>query len=289
MDYLSIMNSPNAKASVDTTRLRKAIEKLEQRLAAGKKDRWDKAAVVAQFLSGTVIVIVGFLLNSALEKGQQADTERKQFTEYFKSIVAESDPAKRASLIAALDVAVGTDAQVIRVALSYATKDTSELVREQAIRLLGNYPEGKPMLQQIASGSQYPDKHLAAAVLGIKEKELLARLSDIDDDGYLFVNGTKIAEAHTSGTPKVIDTQWVDATKYLVTGKNLLEFKLHNGNLGGWSGRLQISAGGLQYDSTTLAKNACPCDADVLSIPVLITVGNDRTIEQVQAQPIVYF
>ena len=118
---------------------------------------------------------------------------------------------------------------------------------------------------------------------------MLARLSDIDDDGYLSVNGTMVAEAHTSKNPPGTDTQWVDVTNNLIKGKNLLEFKLHNGNLGGWGGRLQISAGDLQYDSTTLTKNACPCDADVLKISVSIVVGNDGTIEQIEAQPVNYF
>ena len=58
---------------------------------------------------------------------------------------------------------------------------------------------------------------------------------------------------------------------------------------GGWSGRIQISAGEFQYDSSTLEKNACPCNADAFRIAIEVTVATDETIEILSAQPAVYF
>ena len=120
--------------------------------------------------------------------------------------------------------------------------------------------------------------------LGVKVKELLVRLSDIDDDGHLTVNGIQAVEVSYGN-----DSGWVDITKNLKAGRNSVEFRLHNGPLGGWSGRLQMSAGEFQYDSTTLSKNACPCNADVFRISVGVVIGQDGTIKDLSVQPPFYY
>ena len=182
------------------SRLQSSIDRLEKHLKTSKKDGWDKAGVLAQFLSGTVIGLVGLLISCSVQKGQRLDTERQQFSAYLTHIVNAADEPKRSKVIGALDLALTDRADVISLASSYATDNNSTpVVREDAIRMLGKYPEGKPTLQEIANGSMFPNRQLAAMALGIKVKELLVRLSDIDDDGYLFINHAKVAEAHTGG------------------------------------------------------------------------------------------
>lgn len=277
---------PRSELYNKVCRVEETLDRLERRSDSAHKDGWDKAGVIAQFLSGTVIALVGVMISAAVQEGQRADAERQQFAEYFDHIVEASDATKRASYMGALDVAISNPSDVVRVATSYAVSDPSQEVREEAIKILGRFPGGKTTLERIASGAIFPDRELARAALGQQGTELLVRLSDIDDDGYLFFNGVKVVEAHTGGPGT--DTGWVDISKNLRPGSNQLEFRLHNGIYGGWSGRIQISAGEFQYDSTTLARNACPCNADVLRIPIAVEVGKSNKIVRVEAQPVVY-
>lgn len=266
--------------------IHESIGNIEKRLTSSTKDRWDKAGIIAQFLSGTVIALIGLLISSSVNNAQRASADRQQLVEYLKYIGEASDMTRRAALIGALDLAIPKDA--VRIASSYALNDPSQSVREQAIRVLAKFPNGKLVLERIARSSVFPDKQLAEMGLGYKVKELLIRLSDIDDDGHLMVNGSQVVEIGL-GKESDNDSGWVDITKNLQIGRNSVEFRLHNGPFGGWSGRLQMSAGEFQYDSTTLLKNACPCNADAFQISVGVVIGKDGNIEEMSAEPPVYY
>ena len=273
--------------------LQLAIARLEGHKERAK-DRWDKAGVIAQFLSGAVIAVVGLIITYHLNKAQQDITKqigssqlevskRQQFSDYLKLIVeANKDDERRATLITALDVAVPDHA--IRIASHYVVADKSPEVRKAAIELLGKFADGRPVLDRVASGSVLPDRQLAELALGRQVKEVRARISDIDDFGRLVVNDSKVAEVRIGN-----DSGWINVTPHLKVGENRIDFFLDNGPYGGWSGRLQISAGTHQYDSTTLAKNACPCDAPVFQIRVVVTVASDGTIQSLVPKDVVYF
>src|ERR1019366_6293409 len=132
-----------------------------------KKDGWDKAGVLAQFLAGTVIGFASLIIGASVQKGQRVDTERQQFSTYLKNIVEAPDEEKRAQYISQLDLALTARADVINVASTYAlAANSSDPVREQAIIVLGKYPkETKPTLQEIANAHRSPDKELAQAIL----------------------------------------------------------------------------------------------------------------------------
>lgn len=278
------------RANQQLADIRQTIAKLSEQRRGGK-DRWDKASVVAQFLSGAVIAIIGLIISYYVSHAQQDITKRQQFSDYLKLIVdANKDDERRATLITSLDLAVPDHA--FRIAAYYVFVDKAPKVREAAIELLGKFAEVGPwrreaveVLDRVVSGEVLPDRQLATVALKLPAvKEALVRISDIDDLGRLFVNGTKITEVRFAN-----DSGWVDITPHLKFGENLVDFFLDNGPAGGWSGRLQVSAGAHQYDSTTLARDACPCNAPVFHIKVGVVVAEDRTIKKLVPRNVEYF
>jgi hypothetical protein len=292
-------NLDSIREAVDRTNkelvaLRQSLEKMNNEAPKGTKDRWDKAGVIAQFLSGAVIAAIGLIISYSVNSAQQDITKqigsaqievskRQQFSDYLKLITdATKDDERRATLIANLDLAVPDHA--IRIAAHYAFSDNSPKVRREAIQMLGKFADGRPVLTRISGGSVLPESHLAEIALGQQVKEVRARISDIDDFGRLLVNDTVVAEVRFGN-----DSGWINLTSHLKPGENRIDFFLDNGPHGGWSGRLQVSAGEHQYDSTTLTKNACPCNAPVFQIRVLVVVGKDGKIDSLAAKQPVYF
>ena len=186
-------------------------------------------------------------------------------------------------MIANLDLAIPNEA--VRVAAQYAFNDPAEGVRSEAMKVLAKYPgEGTSVLERIVKTGDMQDSQLATLNLGREVKSVLVRMSDIDDDGHLSLNGHELLMI---GLPPNVgsDSGWKDIAGSLVPGQNTVEFLLHNGPYGGWSGRLRISAGIFQYDSTKLSSPTCPCDADAFSITVIITLGPNGQMESLAAQP----
>jgi len=253
-----------------------------------RKDGWDKAGVVAQFLSGTVIALLGFVISITVDRAQHAASERQQFTEYLKAIGGASEAAARATLIGNLDLAIPKEA--VRVATQYASDDPSVTVRDQAMQVLTRFPtEGRPVLERIAQSSDAIDAESAQFYLGQQVKSLFVRLSDIDDDGHLKVNGKEILMVGLS--PNIgNDTGWRNIASSLKPGTNILEFLLHNGQYGGWSGRLRISAGpNHRYDSGKLASLYCPCNANAFLLTVNVEMGPDGTLTGINPEPVFYY
>ena len=104
--------------------LHESISNIKKRLASSTKDRWDKAGVIAQFLSGTVIGLIGVLIAASIQNAQLASADRQHLAEYLKYIVEAPDTTRRATLIGALDLAVPKDA--VRIASSYALRVCSK-------------------------------------------------------------------------------------------------------------------------------------------------------------------
>jgi hypothetical protein len=278
-------DSETNQVAHELARFQSTLDSVSRRLEQRTKDPWDKAAVVAQFLSGTVIAILGAALTLSFNRAEERSSSQQQFAQYLEKIIDTQDPDRRAKLIAALDVAVPE--QAVGTATDYALSDPAELVREQAIQMLAHHSQAKATLLEIAKSSRIPDNQLAAALLGTKVTQLLVRLSAIDDIGELSINGKTALKTDTTHGD-VNDSGWVNVTSYLKPGRNSVRFLVTNGPYGGWGGRLQISGGAHQYDSGLLQRNACPCNAPAFSISVQLVMDSTGVVS-LDYSPPVYF
>jgi hypothetical protein len=215
-------------------------------------------------------------------------THPNDYAEYLQKILAEKDVSSKVFLLEASDRAL-PPSDALRLNAQFAENTTMALpVKVQAIQCLKRLlPSSKEVIKKIASKQSLPDKQLAQAALGLIVKQVMVRISEIDDDGHLSVNGREIVtvdDAKSMGT----ESGWVDITRDLVSGSNTIKFRIHNGPYGGWSGRMQLSGGDLQYDSERLGRDSCPCNGDVLTISAVLTVGGDGTLRDLSVQPPVY-
>jgi len=131
---------------------------------------------------------------------------------------------------------------------------------------LARVPNGRATLETIAKGAREPDRSIAAGLLGVQGKTIIARLSQVDDSARLLVNGVQVLATANR------DTGWVDISGALRPGENRLDFSLDNGPFGGWGARFQLSSGQHEFDEAWV-ENACPCNAKVLDVNVRVTVG----------------
>jgi hypothetical protein len=166
------------------------------------------------------------------------------------------------------------------IAKYYAAIDPADQVRLAAIEVLGEQRD-KDALYSIIQTGRLPDADAAKNALGEHNQDVRLRMSDIDDDGKAFVNGTEIA--HTSR-----DSGWVDVTQYARGSKSDILFRLFNGPAGGYGGRFQVLAGGIVYDSGSIAKNQCPCNAEAMDISLSVLRDQKNNITGLSTAKVVF-
>jgi hypothetical protein len=274
-------------------KLHNAVDDLFKEVRSKKRDKWDVAAMVAQFASAVVLGLATFGVTyyaqvhlgsiNAQTAGAQLDIARQNRTLDFLKAIAEahSDPDKRTALIAMSTLAVPD--QVSLVARYYAVSDEADSVRAAAIKILGQQ-QARNDLQYIIDSSRFPDADLARVQLGQAVKAIRVRVSQIDDLATVNVNGQELLRGTTAQ-----DSGWQDIAGRFKPGKNEVVLKLANGPLGGYSIRFQLIAGGHSYDSGLIAKDACPCNAPVLEIHLNVELAGDMTVQRVSAAPPMYF
>jgi hypothetical protein len=130
-----------------------------------------------------------------------------------------------------------------------------------------------------------PDREIAKALLG-EPIHVMARVSQIDDRGSLEVGvtGSGVAGQRVTWIEFGKDTGWLDIGTYLKAHTmNDVVLRVDNGEYGGFSGRLEISAGTEQYDSGVFARAGCPCDAPafyiLLRLDVPAAVDRDASVK----------
>jgi hypothetical protein len=251
-----------------------------RRPALRAKDSWDKAGVIAQYLSGVVVAVVGLIFTTSNNNAQREASEtnalaqlevsnRQQTATYVNQIVSQKEVAPRAELVGALDLSLKPE-DAIPIAIRYARPDQDPAVVAQAIKVLQRLKNsGRATLREIENSSAMPDASIAEAILG-ENIHIKVRISQIDDFGALYINVANQEAHHRQISPSMQygqDSGWMDITGQLVPGvQNLLLFKVFNGPYGGSSGRLEISDGTQQYDSHIVRLPGCPCDADAFFI-----------------------
>jgi hypothetical protein len=280
----------------------KKLDELSKTVSEKKrKDGWDVAGVVSQILSALLLGAVGLWWNqhtqvqlatlSAKTQAQLADLAQKTSNEsledgrrdrllkYLEEVAdAHGDDEKRRLLIASSELAIPDQADV--VAKYYAGIDPIDQVRLAAIQVLGEQRD-KSALYSIIQTGRLPDADAARKALGEHDQEIRLRMSDIDDDGKAFVNGVQVA--HTSR-----DSGWVDVTQYAHSGKNDILFRLFNGPAGGYGGRFQVLAGGTVYDSGSIAKDQCPCNAEAMDISLSVLRDQKKNITSLSDANVVF-
>jgi hypothetical protein len=280
----------------------KKLDELSKAVSEKKsKDSWDIAGVVSQIVSAVFLGAVGLWWNqhtqvqlaklSASTQAQLADLAQKTSNEsledgrrdrllkYLEEVAdAHGDDEKRRLLIASSELAIPDQADV--VAKYYAAIDPTDQVRLAAIEVLGEQRDRNALYSIIQTG-RLPDTDAAKKALGEHDQEVRLRMSDIDDDGKAFVNGVEVARTSR-------DSGWVDVTQYAHGGKNDILFRLFNGPAGGYGGRFQVLAGGNIYDSGSIAKNQCPCNAEAMDISLSILRDQKNKITGLSAANVVF-
>jgi hypothetical protein len=299
------------RLSAAVVELRAAISKdqgKESEAKPRKKDAWDKSGIVAQFLSGVLIGTLGVIVTLTVNRAQQGISHsqleiqnRQESSGYLKDLVVQTDPQKRAELVAALDTALQPQ-DAVPIAMHYAQPIQNQAVAREAIavlRRLAKQDLGKQKIRSIASGAVLPDSDIAKAILG-DDIRIRARASQIDDFGDLILNVIHSAQysAHSERiVPQLTlgqDSGWIDFTdKLQPRAENVLEFLVTNGKYGGFNGRLQISMGTQQYDSGIVGHpEGPPYSGPAFYILVHIVAGDSLTKDgsvTVQIDPPIFY
>jgi hypothetical protein len=269
------------------------------------KDRWDKAGVIAQIVSGVLIALLGLAINRSINLAQQELATRTAVSNYVKEIVTQKEVVARGELINALDIAV-PPADAVTIAMHYARTNRIRLqktmdgavsgdatglerpVFDRAIQVLTRLKNaGRHTLETIRDGDTMPDREIANAILG-EPIHVMARVSDIDDRGSLEVANQRVTWIEFGK-----DTRWLDIGTYLKTHTmNDVVLRVVNGEYGGFSGRLEISAGTEQYDSGVFARDGCPCNAPafytLLRLDVPTVVDRDASVKITAQDPVIF-
>ena len=280
----------------------KKLDELSEALSRKKsKDGWDIAGVVSQILSALFLGGVGLWWNqhtqvqlarlSASTQQQLADLAQKtsnanledgrrdRLLKYLEEVAdAHADDEKRRLLIASSELAIPDQADV--VAKYYSVVDPNDQVRLAAIEVLGEQRD-KNALYSIIQAGRLPDADAAKKALGEHNQDVRIRMSDIDDDGRAYFNGVEVTRTSR-------DSGWIDVTQYARADKNEILFRLFNGPAGGYGGRFQVLAGGAVYDSGSIAKNQCPCNAEAMDISISVLRDGKRNITGLTTAKIVY-
>jgi hypothetical protein len=264
------------------------------------KDTWDKAGVIAQFVSGVLIGAAGLAVTLivhhaqlGISRTQVKIAEQTQAASYLRDVFIQTDDKTRAELIRTLDQAVPVE-YAVRTAMYYArnsregSPEAERPLYDASIHVLRSVAgSGRERLEMVRASGEMPDADIANAVLGNKIR-VHVRVSQIDDYAH-FVVGTRELITAVDGTA---DTGWVDITDKLTDGRNEFYYTLVNGPYGGFKNRLEISAGTWQYDSGLIARNSCPCNAPAFGITGAVivsrTVSADGTATLVADSPVFY-
>ncbi|MGH9747638.1 MAG: hypothetical protein ACRD59_16200 [Candidatus Acidiferrales bacterium] len=288
------------------------LDELKGLVTAKKKDFWDVLALVSQFTSTVILGVATVLINNKVQHAnEQASSaqirlqeaswntsqgqltvnqtellikKQEQFAEYLRGLAdADDTGSKKATLIVHAPIAVPDQAK--RLAQFYLSGPYPENLHIAAIRALGELHENA-LLKDAALRSLTPaESDEIKKQLGIVLKNIRVRVSDIDDFGKVIVNGVEILSV--SGTE---DSGWRDITSNFQPGKNTLIFRLINGPYGGYSGRFRLmAAGGREYDSGKIARDACPCNGPVFDISSEIDLESDGKIKSVSDAVFKYY
>ncbi len=251
------------------------VKDLKARAAEAKlKDKWDKAGVVAQFISGGLIAALGITVTLLVGRGQEAASERLQVSNYLKELVSRStDPLATANLLSVLDISVSAQDSV-PIAMHYAGPGQDSQVRQAAISVLRRVKKpGVKRLQLVKAEGSIPESDIASGLLG-DDVKVRVRVSDIDDEATLVLNGDVLKSLTFAQ-----DSDWMEIGSKMKPGKNNLILCVKNGPYGGFGGRLRISAGSQQYDAAIAKINECPCNAPAFDIKAHFLVNGAVTNE----------
>ena len=292
----------------EITQLKAAISDYAKGAPPKKKDGWDKAAILSQFLSGFVIAVVGIIVAVythisddrhketellLADKQHAADLDlanRKGYLDYLVKLADEERPERQAQLLDLMEAEL-TPQEAVRTALNYlhpvgslqdkAIVDNQNLVRDRAFSVVVHL-KGSALddIREVSESDRMPDREIAKGLLGMPTK-VLVRVSGVDDFADLILNDSKVI---FRGLAFGQDTGWHDITPYLrksdVPGDhNVLKFTVTNGQAGGYGGRLQISAGVSQYDTGPYAVNSCPCNKPAFEDDISVKANSKNEIE----------
>jgi hypothetical protein len=235
------------------------IDQIEIPKIGSPKDPWDKATIIAQYISGVLLALVGLVVSWAINSGQEGAARQTAASNYLLEIVKQNNADKRGELLRALDLTSFPE-EAVPMALRYAVsarKGWSADPRPvfdgaiDALTKLKKSPEAVKALKQAAQAtSDVPSSEIAASLLG-GPPCVLVRIWQIDDFGVLKINDKEVLNLIFAQ-----DSGWKDVTKLLHTGYNRFNFVVRNGWntgendwLGSFSGQIEISAGVHQYDS----------------------------------------
>lgn len=268
--------------------MRSLLLDMGRRLEAEKKqkDPWDKAGIVAQFLSGVVVAVMGTLIaynvdnvQNVLAEKQVKIAERAQFAEYLRLISeAYDDDERRSSLIRALDLAVPDYRD--QIAQHYAIRDPSAQVREAAIRVLASHDLGRKFLRSRLDETIAEEDRVAILTsLGREVPEVRVHMFEVDDLGKIKVNGREVAQVAYGN-----DSGWIDVTHLMQpSARNRIVGEISNSPYGGWSGHLQVSAAGKIVDPGRFGRHSCPCNAVAGEIEVVVETDEKGRVKAVIA------
>ena len=240
-----------------------------------KKDAWEKASILSQIISGSIIAVVGIIVTikigdaSAAQGRATLEATNRQIASDFLSKLTENAGAGRANLLNTIDIAMPVDT-AIGMSVRFAgpvtqtstiqndqviendkTDQDNAIVNSAALRALDRLKiKDGPALTQIAESKELPDADIAAGVLGQATTPYL-RLSEIDDAASISINHKMLPKSYLFGD----DSGWIDLTPYLAKGQGIdLDVTVSNGSLGGASVRLQLRLGAEQYDRRVLCE-----------------------------------
>jgi hypothetical protein len=276
-----------APISVSQSQLEHIAEELKtiksQTATKKDKDGWDKAGVIAQFVSGGIIATLGIIVTFMVSRGQEQATNRQQAFNYMSQVFAAKDAKETANLLSMINIAISPD-EAVGIAARYASGDQDPQVRQaalRALRKLGTKPLNAMIEQHVA-----PNNNIAAGLLG-KNIWVQLRVSDVKNYGVIVLNGTPFCSVKFGE-----DSNWMNLNdkQDLQAGINNVVFCVRGGP-SGYSGRMNISVGSYQHVIQVSDKKASsngPAFHVLAHLSVEGKVGKDGSVTTEVEEPTIY-
>lgn len=275
-----------APISVSQSQLEHIAEELKtiksQTATKKDKDGWDKAGVIAQFVSGGIIATLGIIVTFMVSRGQEQATNRQQAFNYMSQVFAAKDAKETANLLSMINIAISPD-EAVSIAARYASGDQEPPVRQaalRALRKLGPQPLNAMIEQKVA-----PNNNIAAGLLG-KKIWVQLRVSDVKNYGVIVLNGTPFCSIKFGE-----DSSWMNlnGNRELQAGTNNVVFCV-SGGPSGYSGRMSISVGSYQHVIQVSEKTASkgPAFHVLAHLTVEGEVGKDGSVTTEVEEPTIY-
>jgi hypothetical protein len=127
--------------------------------------------------------------------------------------------------------------------------------------------------EDIHDVDEFNQEEMANAIVTDKNDRLFLRVSEIDDLVEVNLNGQRIDDNKWNGA----DSGWIDLTKKIAPGANLIQFLIKNGPYEGCGGHFQLSAGIDQYDYAAYL-TSCPPNQAAFRITYTFVVERNGQI-----------